>query len=218
MMKNFLLTATFSITILTLFLAPSATNLAFANGECEFQCGVEERIIFQECLLNTESPQFPFGDTDFCDGLGDDFFFVCVAQCPPPPECFSGFDCGDSFCSPFACMNFECVPLASPPDGSECGPIDACESNVCRNLECVQDLTPCDDLDECTINSCDPDLGCQTAPNPDPVCAVVGGVIVPLENTSLLVAGAQTFSWMIPVILSVLGIGMFVVSRKSENS
>jgi len=44
----------------------------------------------------------------------------------------------------------------------------------------------------------------------------VGGEFLPIETTSLILAGAQTFSWMIPVILSVLGIGLFVVSRKSE--
>jgi len=47
---------------------------------------------------------------------------------------------------------------------------------------------------------------------------VVGGEFLPIETTSLILAGAQTFSWMIPVVLSVLGIGLFVVSRKSENS
>ena len=47
---------------------------------------------------------------------------------------------------------------------------------------------------------------------------VVGGELLPVESTALLLASAQTFSWMIPVVLSVLGIGMFVVSRKSENS
>jgi len=44
----------------------------------------------------------------------------------------------------------------------------------------------------------------------------VGGELIPIESTSLILAGAQTFSWMIPVILSVLGIGLFIVSRKSE--
>ena len=44
----------------------------------------------------------------------------------------------------------------------------------------------------------------------------VGGELLPIDSTALLLAGAQTFSWMIPVILSVLGIGLFVVSRKSE--
>jgi len=46
----------------------------------------------------------------------------------------------------------------------------------------------------------------------------VGGEIIPIETTSLILAGAQSFSWMMPVVLSVLGIGLFVVSRKSENS
>jgi len=45
---------------------------------------------------------------------------------------------------------------------------------------------------------------------------VVGGKLLLIETTSLLLAGAQTFSWMVPVVLSVLGIGLFAVSRKSE--
>jgi len=45
---------------------------------------------------------------------------------------------------------------------------------------------------------------------------MVGGEFLPIETTSLILAGAQTFSWMIPVVLSVLGIGLFIVSRKSE--
>ena len=45
---------------------------------------------------------------------------------------------------------------------------------------------------------------------------VVGGELIPIETTSLILAGAQSFSWMIPVVLSVIGIGLFVVSRKSE--
>jgi len=44
---------------------------------------------------------------------------------------------------------------------------------------------------------------------------VVGGEFLPIETTSLLLTSAQTFSWMIPVVLSVVGIGLFVVSRKS---
>ena len=50
--------------------------------------------------------------------------------------------------------------------------------------------------------------------NGDP--QVIGGELIPIESTSLILAGAQTFSWMIPVVLSVLGIGLFVVSRKNE--
>jgi len=52
---------------------------------------------------------------------------------------------------------------------------------------------------------------------PAKVPRVVGGEIIPIETTSLLLASTLSFSWMIPVILSVLGIGLFVF-RKSENS
>jgi len=48
------------------------------------------------------------------------------------------------------------------------------------------------------------------------LCRQVGGEIIPIETTALILAGAQTFSWMIPVIVSAIGIGIFVVSRKSE--
>ncbi len=51
---------------------------------------------------------------------------------------------------------------------------------------------------------------------PVPVPDVVGGDFLPIETTALLLAGTQSFSWMIPVVLSILGIGLFVVSRKSE--
>jgi len=50
------------------------------------------------------------------------------------------------------------------------------------------------------------------------VDGVIGGEIIPIETASLLLASAQSFSWMIPVVLSGIGIGLFVVSRKSENS
>jgi len=44
----------------------------------------------------------------------------------------------------------------------------------------------------------------------------VGGEFLPIKTTSLLLASAQTFSWMIPVVLSGIGIGLFVVTRKSK--
>ncbi len=47
-----------------------------------------------------------------------------------------------------------------------------------------------------------------------PTNEIIGGEIIPIESTSLLLAGAQTFSWIIPVILSVLGIGLFVARKR----
>jgi len=48
-----------------------------------------------------------------------------------------------------------------------------------------------------------------------PFTQQVGGELLSLDTTALLVAGAQSATWMIPVVLSVLGIGLFVF-RKSE--
>ena len=53
-------------------------------------------------------------------------------------------------------------------------------------------------------------------PNCEAQTTVIGGEIIPLETTSLILAGAQSFSWMIPVALSVLGIGLFVIKRKNQ--
>ncbi len=52
----------------------------------------------------------------------------------------------------------------------------------------------------------------------NPVVEAVGGEILSVDSSSLILASAQSFSWMIPVVLSVIGIGLLVVSRKSENS
>jgi len=57
-----------------------------------------------------------------------------------------------------------------------------------------------------------------TSSIPLPPPKVVGGELIPIQATSLLLTNTQSFSWMIPVVFSILGIGLFVVSRKSENS
>jgi hypothetical protein len=50
-----------------------------------------------------------------------------------------------------------------------------------------------------------------------PPDTVVGGTLLDIDTTVLLLAGAQSFSWMIPVVLSGIGIGLFLF-RKSKNS
>lgn len=43
---------------------------------------------------------------------------------------------------------------------------------------------------------------------------VVGGEIIPIESTAVLLAGAQmTSSWLIPVIVSAIGIGIVIARR-----
>ena len=49
-----------------------------------------------------------------------------------------------------------------------------------------------------------------------PCPVVVGGEGLSIDSTALILAGAQSATWMIPVILSIIGIGVFVISKKSE--
>ena len=44
--------------------------------------------------------------------------------------------------------------------------------------------------------------------------AGIGGEIIPIETTTLLLAGAQSTSWLIPIVISVVGIGLVLVRRK----
>ena len=47
------------------------------------------------------------------------------------------------------------------------------------------------------------------------VDTAVGGISIPIDQSALLLAGAQSISmWMIPVILAGIGIGVFVIKRK----
>jgi len=49
----------------------------------------------------------------------------------------------------------------------------------------------------------------------DPIpCFPVGGELIPIDKTALLLAGAQSFSWMIPVLISIAGIGLFFLRKK----
>lgn len=43
---------------------------------------------------------------------------------------------------------------------------------------------------------------------------VIGGKIIPIESVSLILAGAQSFSWMFPLVLSIIGIGLILVRKK----
>jgi hypothetical protein len=56
---------------------------------------------------------------------------------------------------------------------------------------------------------------CTDCPTEPP--KVVGGELLPIETTSLLVAGAQSTTLMIPVVLSVIGIGLVLVRRFGSN-
>ena len=52
----------------------------------------------------------------------------------------------------------------------------------------------------------DEDVGCQP----------IGGTFIPIDQSALLLAGVQSISmWMIPVIIAGIGVGVFVIKRRS---
>jgi len=69
-----------------------------------------------------------------------------------------------------------------------------------------------DDEDPAPNDPCIPNPNSQACKIPPRV--PVGGTGLPIETTSLILAGAQSFSWMIPVVLSIVGIGLIFLRRK----
>jgi hypothetical protein len=52
-------------------------------------------------------------------------------------------------------------------------------------------------------------------PGVPPGGIIIGGQLLPIDTTVLLLAGVQSVSmWMIPVVVSVIGIGVFVIKRR----
>jgi len=126
--------------------------------------------------------------------------------------------CGiQNACEQNICGSGQCVQNFS--DGAQCGSNDACESNICATGSCIQDLILCDDGDVCTIDSCDPSLGCQTEPDPAPVCqpTPVAGELLPLDNSALMIAGLSSMSvWMVPTVLGIAGVGVYLVKFRKH--
>jgi hypothetical protein len=113
-----------------------------------------------------------------------------VPGCAAEPTCPDGNDLVDGLCQP------DDTEPSCPPDTfldfDICIAPSTCPSGTTLNLM---------------------SLLCELTEQP-----TIGGTIIPIDTTSLLLAGAQSTSWLIPVVLSIAGIGMFVVSRKPENS
>jgi len=121
-------------------------------------------------------------------------------------------------------------------DGDFCNGFETCNTGtgICEFTGPIN----CDDANQCTEDMCDPATGACSFPNdpagtpcddgeictePDEcdgagVCSgplvCVAGTVLQIDTTAVLVAGTQmTASWMIPVIVSGIGIGI-VIARK----
>ncbi len=82
-----------------------------------------------------------------------------------------------------------------------------------EQIQCIDDsdCAPgdgiCDAREQCNLGLC-------VSVQPDAPLCPVGGYIIPVESTPVILAGAQTSaSWMIPVIVSGIGFAI-VIARK----
>lgn len=143
-------------------------------------------------------------------------------ECVGQPD---GTGCGnpaDTECSnPDSCQGEVCdannEPSGTPcgnPNDTMCNNPDSCNANgMClRNFE--PSGTPCDlDEDSCTTDQCEPPGVCVAGPSE----CVVGGEIIPIGTTSLILAGTQSaFSWMIPITVSAVGIAIVIAKKFSK--
>jgi hypothetical protein len=70
------------------------------------------------------------------------------------------------------------------------------------------------DQTQLTSNSAD-----DTRPNWQPLQEPVGGKLLSIDTTALILAGVQaTASWLVPVVVSSLGIGMIILHSRYKKS
>ena len=138
-------------------------------------------------------PGTPCGDPTDNDCTNPD---TCDEQeiCQPNHEA-NGVACGDQTdtqCSnPNSCSGAGVCLAQNEGEGVDCS-VNACTDDECDGLGA------CEEGDPLTT----------------PECSRVGGELIPIETTSLILAGTQsTFSWMIPITVSAIGIAI-VVARK----
>jgi len=206
-----------------------------ANNQCTIPdtctilgiCNPNDALIGTGCDDNNECTT-----GDVCNGIG---------SCNPV-VLLTGTTCGDSsdtectdpdICDSGNCQsNDESANTLCGDAGTQCTNQDTCNgAGACTDNGFEPGGTSCDaDGDFCTDpDTCDGSGTCIQGPHVPPtqiaghtpgdeVCfpTTVGGKTLSLDSTSLLVSGASSSAWMIPVVLSILGIGLFVVSRKSE--
>jgi len=86
-----------------------------------------------------------------------------------------------------------------------CSALDSCDGAGNCDENNAQNGTPCGNPDECFEGICQVD-GLEP----------VGGTSVPINQSALLLAGAQSVSmWMIPIVIAGIGIAIFVIKRRN---
>jgi len=158
--------------------------------------------------------------------------------CETAAEC----DAGDACNAPEICESSTCVPGPFAPPGTTCGSAgtecsgqDTCDgAGSCdvndltagaacgdTGVVCLIDDT-CNGAGSCSDGGAEPDLTdcgfeleCSSG-ECVPEGPAVGGAFVPIDNSALILAGAQSVSmWMIPVVIAGIGVAIFVIKRRN---
>ncbi|MGI0056368.1 MAG: hypothetical protein ACREAK_03210 [Nitrosarchaeum sp.] len=183
-------------------------------------------VLFGILLLSLNSSQFVFADGDDSPPECDDSDFK--DDNIPDDETMSMYDAGDGniitgICiksgnDAFGDLKHSGLITTDGTYGDANHPQDGLVSDVCFEVEglgeqkvIVTEVGPrgCKDLSH---------VHYFIESDGVPPGEIVGGKLLSIDTTALLLAGVQSTTWTIPVMLSIVGIGMFVVSRKSENS
>ena len=144
------------------------------------------------------------------------------------PPAFGGFgscnddsDCPIRECAVFSCINSDCIPNSMPagtpcgdPTDNDCTNPDTCNGSITCLPRNEPQGTSCDaNEDSCTTDQCDNIGRCVAGPSE----CVVGGEMIPIGTTSLILAGTQSaFSWMIPITVSAIGIAIVIAKKFSK--
>jgi len=157
------------------------------------------------------------------------FAGIIGGACQSAQDCNDNNACTTDSCEGFippiilgTCFNFPNVGAPCGDAATQCTIQDTCNViGVCEDNGVQPVGVSCEaDQDECTgPDTCDGSGTCEAGPpiTGTPACfpvSQIGGEIISIESSSLILAGANSFSWMIPVVLSVLGIGLVFLRRK----
>ncbi len=131
-------------------------------------------------------------------------------------ECSNADTCFSGQCNP----NNESGGITCGDAGTACTNQDTCDgSGGCSDNGFASDTTSCDaDGNQCTgPDACDGSGVCLVGQDIDdiPGCFPVGGQIIPIEATSLLVSGVQTnLTWIVLAGMIAVGASTILIRRK----
>jgi len=212
-----------------------------SNAECDDRNLCTSNICLSGTCL-TLNNAIPCNDGNVCTILDVCSGGVCTGAIPAPP----GAPCGgsDAECDALDTCNGsgQCIDNVDTPgtvcradSGAACDIVDLCtgSSKSCPFIFQLFDTAcgdssssdcdaadSCDSIGNCRDNNAPDGTACG---NPltcfDGLCGgalPVGGTSIPIDQSALLLAGAQSVSmWMIPVLIAGIGVAIFVIKRRN---